>query len=104
MTHVDVSWTFPNLAKYMRSLVDKQYYEIWHWCECTTWTSVGERNKRYKRNKKRKGREKEERRAIMQQASWVLIMDEKEKAERETQSKKEQHLSKMFQRVLKENR
>lgn len=41
----------------------------------------------------------------MQQASWVLVMDEKEKAERETQSKKEeQHLSNTFQRVLKENR
>lgn len=40
----------------------------------------------------------------MQQASWVLVMDEKEKAERETQSKKEKHLSNTFQRVLKENR
>ena len=39
----------------------------------------------------------------MQQASWVLIIDEKEMAERETQSKK-QHLSNTFQRVLKENR
>lgn len=55
------------------------------------WSAGGsERNKRHRRNKKRKGSEKEERRANVE-ASWVLVVDidEKKKAERETQTKKE---------------
>jgi hypothetical protein len=47
-----------------------------------------EGNKRRRRNKKRKGGEKEERWANVE-ASWVLVVDEKKKAERETKTKKE---------------
>lgn len=58
-----------------------------------------ERYRRGRRNKKRKGREKEKRRAKAE-ARWVLVMDEK-KVQRETQTKKEEHVSFSAQRVLK---
>lgn len=58
-----------------------------------------ERYRRGRRNKKRKGREKEKRRAKVE-ARWVLVMDEK-KVQRETQTKKEEHVSFLAQRVLK---